>query len=334
MTILSVRGLVALALISAPALSCYPAVAQPAPSAPPVIGGPAPHGVDRATPKVAPRRGALPRKNSAPRPHAKRKAALLVDPRKQIGAANAAARVQPSKGGYFNAIQQYAFADGALYQVYAAPSQITDIALQEGEELVGTGPVAAGDTARWIIGDTTSGAGDAKRVHILVKPTRSDIATNLIINTDRRTYHLELKATPTTYMASVSWTYPQDALIALRLADAERARTAPAAAGLQLDALNFRYRISGDNPDWRPVRVFDDGRQVMIEFPDAIGTSAMPPLFVLGAKGEAELVNYRVSGHYMVVDRLFTTAELRLASGKTEQRVRLERDKAKTRRPS
>ena len=66
--------------------------------------------------------------------------------------------------------------------------------------------VAAGDTVRWVIGDTTSGTGNATRVHILVKPTRSDLATNLIINTDRRTYHLELRALPSTYMASVSWT--------------------------------------------------------------------------------------------------------------------------------
>lgn len=258
----------------------------------------------------------------------------LSDPQRQVGAANAAARIQPSKGGYFNAIQQYAYADGALYQIYSAPGQITDITLQEGEELVGPGPVAAGDTARWIIGDTVSGAGAAKRVHILVKPTRGDIATNLIINTDRRTYHLELKATPSTYMASVSWTYPQDALIALRLADAERARTAPAATGLQLDGLNFRYRITGDRPDWRPLRVFDDGRQVMIEFPEAIGTTAMPPLFVIGDGGTAELVNYRVSGRYMVVDRLFGVAELRLASRKAEQRVRIEREKVKPGRAS
>src|SRR3546814_19119116 len=82
--------------------------------------------------------------------------------------------------------------------------------LQEGEELVGPGPVASGDTVRWIIGDTVSGAGAARRVHILVKPTRADIRTNLIINTKRRTYHLELSATNSTYMAAVSWTYPQD----------------------------------------------------------------------------------------------------------------------------
>ena len=34
----------------------------------------------------------------------------------------------------------------------------------------------------------------AKKIHILVKPTRADLMTNLVINTDRRTYHLELRS--------------------------------------------------------------------------------------------------------------------------------------------
>ncbi|MEZ5656893.1 MAG: P-type conjugative transfer protein TrbG [Sphingobium sp.] len=248
-----------------------------------------------------------------------------TDPRKRIGAANDAARVQPMRDGFLNAIQQYPWADGALYQVYTAPGQVTDIALQEGEQLVGPGPVAAGDTVRWIIGDTVSGSGAAARVHILVKPTRPDIATNLVINTDRRSYHLELRATPETYMASVSWIYPQDELIALRNRNAVAASAAPVATGVDLSALNFRYRIEGDRVPWKPVRAFDDGRQVFIEFPAGIAQGEMPPLFVTRAAGDAELVNYRVRGRYMVVDRLFAAAELRLGDKRTERSVRIVR---------
>ena len=255
-----------------------------------------------------------------------------ADPRSRVGAANAAARVQPTRDGYVNAIQQYPWTEGALYQVYAAPGQVTDIALQEGEQLVGAGPVAAGDTVRWIIGDTVSGSGPTARGHILVKPTRPDIGTNLVINTDRRTYLIELRATPTTYMASVSWTYPLDQLIALRGANAAAAASAPIAAGIDLAALNFRYRIEGDRVPWKPVRAFDDSAQVFIEFPAGISQGEMPPLFVTGASGDAELVNYRVQGRYMVVDRLFAAAELRLGDKRSERRVRIMRDGADTRR--
>ena len=84
------------------------------------------------------------------------------DPKERVAKANDAARVQPTRHGYLNAVQVYPFADGALYQVYAAPGEVTDIALQAGEQLVGSGPVAAGDTVRWVIGDTESGTGASK----------------------------------------------------------------------------------------------------------------------------------------------------------------------------
>ena len=244
-------------------------------------------------------------------------------PQGRVGAANDAARMEPERTGFVNAIQHYPWSDGALYQVYTEPGEITDIALQESEQLVGSGPVAAGDTVRWMIGDTMSGAGVTARVHILVKPVRPDIMTNLIINTDRRTYHIELRANPSVYMASVSWVYPQDELIALRQASAAAERAAPIAAGMDLSSLNFRYAIEGDKPDWRPLRAFDDGVHVFIEFPESIAQSELPPLFVIGAKGEAELVNYRVAGRYMIVDRLFAIGELRLGRRKGQDKVRI-----------
>jgi len=248
----------------------------------------------------------------------------LLDPRKRIEEANSAARVQPTRAGYINAVQVYPFTDGALYQVYAAPGEVTDIALQEGEQLVGAGPVAAGDTVRWIIGDTESGTGANKRVHILVKPTRADLWTNLIINTDRRTYHLEMRSTERTYMASVSWQYAADRLIALRAANAATQDAAPIETGVDVARLRFRYRIEGDRPAWRPLSAFDDGAKVYIEMPGGLAQGEAPPLFVLGADGKGELVNYRVRQTYYIVDRLFAAAELRLG-GKRQQVVRIVR---------
>src|SRR5258707_5278772 len=79
------------------------------------------------------------------------------DPRQRVDLANAAAPVQPSRAGYVNAVQVFPFTDGALYQVYAGPGQVTDIARHEGEQLVVSGPGAAGDSLRWTTGDTESG---------------------------------------------------------------------------------------------------------------------------------------------------------------------------------
>ena len=331
------RSASAVLLVSAFALAgCATTSARP-----PVIAFDDPPSVIVATPAVEPPRAVeivtipepLPLPGQLKPVAARPRRAEPADPRRRVGDANAAARIQPVGDGFLNAIQQYPWTDGALYQVYTAPGQVTDIALQEGEQLVGPGPVAAGDTVRWIIGDTVSGSGATARVHILVKPTRPDLATNLVINTDRRTYHLELRATTATYMASVSWTYPQDALIALQGRNAAAAFATPVATGVDVAALNFRYRIEGDRAAWKPVRAFDDGRQVFVEFPAGISQGEMPPLFVTGAAGDAELVNYRVQGRYMVVDRLFAAAELRLGDRRSEQRVRILRNDGRRGRP-
>jgi type IV secretion system protein TrbG len=247
----------------------------------------------------------------------------LPDPKQRVIRANAAARMQPTRSGYFNAIQVYPFAEGALYQVYATPEHATDIALRVGEHL---GSVAAGDTARWIIADNTSGSGSGERTHILVKPTRPDIETNLVVLTNQRTYHLELRATQKIYMASVSWDYSEDQLAAFGQDRAEIDGEGPIPTEVDLARLRYRYSMDGDTPPWRPVKVADDGNKVYIEFPRNIGHGEMPPLYVVGPNGKsAELVNYRVRGNYMIVDRLFAAAELRLGAGGAEQKVRIVR---------
>lgn len=239
-------------------------------------------------------------------------------PTGRVQNANAAARVEPRREGYFNAIQIYPWSEGALYQIYAAPGQITIIALEPGEQLAGSGPIAAGDTARWIIGDTESGSGRTRRVHVLVKPTRPDIATNLVITTDRRIYMMELRSGEEPYMAAVAWSYP--ATPAARLQAASRVPAMPPAS-----SRNHRYGLQGDRPPWRPVAVYDDGRRVYVEFPRGIVQGDMPPIFVISPDGEAEIVNSRVHGHVLIVDRLFGAAELRLGSGRSQQVVRIVR---------
>ena len=231
----------------------------------------------------------------------------------RVRIANRQATQEPAARAFINAVQVYAYSDGVLYRLFAAPERVTDIVLQPGEAIVS---VAAGDTVRWTIGDTTSGAGDARRVHILVKPFAAGLSTNIVITTDRRTYHLQLESTSATAMAALSWTYPQDELIAIRRAAEQERTAAPVATGLAVDRLNFDYAISGDSPPWRPLRAFDDGRQTFIEFPPIIAVGEAPPLFVLGPTGEAQLVNYRVAGRFYVVDRLFDAAELRLGAKK------------------
>lgn len=247
-----------------------------------------------------------------------------------VAEARAMAKVGPETSEYLGAIQLYGFERGSIYQVYGAPEQVTDIALEPGEELIS---VSAGDTVRWMVGDTKSGTGLSTQVHILIKPLAEDIATNLIILTSKRTYYLDLVAQPDNYMHAIAWTYENRIQPVQSIhvkAPVQYASLRPAANTAyshspKLENLNFSYRIKGDHPDWRPVRVFDDGDKVFIQFPVTIGRSEAPPLFVETDSGDNALVNYRVKGRYYVVDRLFEKAELRLGE-KKQQVVKIIRD--------
>jgi P-type conjugative transfer protein TrbG len=258
---------------------------------------------------------------AAPRKRGVQPTATRSEAARQVAAANSGATIEPSAAAFVNATQVYPFNDGTIYRVYTAPGRVTDIALQPREQL---GAVASGDTVRWVIGDTTSGSGTEKRTHVLVKPFTAGLTTNLIITTDRRTYHLTVSSAAGPAMSAISWTYPQDALIALQRQREQAAAAAPVASGLEVDNLRFDYTITGDRPTWRPLRAFDDGRQTFIEFPVALATGEAPPLFLVDAKREAQLVNYRVRGRFYIVDRLFDTAELRLGT-KRQDVVRISR---------
>jgi hypothetical protein len=151
----------------------------------------------------------------------------------------------------------------------------------------------------------------------------ADILVDPVIATDRRIYRIQLESTEKVAMAALAWTYPQDALIALKRAAAPSPKGAM--TEIPVERLNFVYTISGDRPAWRPLRAFDDGRQTYLEFPANLAVGEAPPLFAI-EEGQPALVNYRLAGRYYVVDRLFDAAELRLG-GKRQTVVRIARDK-------
>ena len=238
-------------------------------------------------------------------------------PKDLVGGANKAATKQAVDASLVGALHEFAYERGALYAITASPERITDIVLEASEALLS---VSAGDTTRWIVGDAHSGTGPTGQAHVLVKPNAANLSTNLVIMTDRRVYHVELSSIVGPAMAEVSWRYPAE----LILQNQPQPKPVVEVPAFTPADLNFRYKISGDNPEWRPTKAFDDGHQVFIEMPEAIAKMEAPPLFVIGDEG-AELVNYRVQGRYYVVDRLFAKAELRLGASWKKKTVRIDR---------
>ncbi len=233
-----------------------------------------------------------------------------------IAAAKAGATTQPSADGFLNAIQYYDYAPGVVYTAVTSPGFVTTIALASGEKLV---TAAAGDTTRWIVQSVDSGTGASAQTLLLVKPRKAALQTNLVITTDQRVYTLDLTSTDQpTYHTMIAWNYPYGDVVMIRnqVAQQQAQLQATVATGLDLSKANFNYLIlrqkRARTPPWCPLRAFDDGRKTYIQFPPKAAVTEAPPLFVLGRKGDAQLVNYRVKGDWYIVDRLFDKAELRL----------------------
>jgi type IV secretion system protein VirB9 len=225
--------------------------------------------------------------------------------------ANAASIQKPVSGDYVNAIMYFGYQPGLLYQIYCAPLHITDIEFQAGEEIVSA---SGGDTSRWSISETTSGDGAQKQAHLLVKPRASNINNVVVVTTNKRSYHLLLKSSDTTYMPIVAWHYPDDGLIINHPLSSNTLNQGKNDLS-QLNKLDFNYIAnvsSGRTPDWMPTMIFNDGQKTYIRFASTFANA--PTLFI--SSGESErVVNYRVAGDYYIVDTVIQQGELRM--GKT-----------------
>jgi type IV secretion system protein VirB9 len=219
-----------------------------------------------------------------------------------------------------------------LPTVVCAPLYVCDLVLQAGEAV---NDLNVGDSVRWQITPATQGTGDATITHVMIKPTDIGLTTNLVITTNHRAYTIKLVSRAEDWMPRVAFAYPDDVRAAWRsYGEARGAREEAAAAAVKPDGaanFHFGYGISGDNPSWRPVRVFASGAKTYIEFPREIGAGELPTLVALGDDGglfsapSKQLVNYRFVHGRFEVDKVLMRAALISGVGGDQTEVRITR---------
>lgn len=210
--------------------------------------------------------------------------------------------------------------------VVCAPLMISDVEFQPGEFV---NNVVMGDTARWQVSLARSGSPEA--THLIVKPLDAGLETMAVITTDRRVYHIQFKSQPKGHTAYVGFVYPEDAAASLqKQIDAQKKKetwetaTVPGAEGqVDMSKLAFNYTLSGNAP-WKPVQVFNDGRQTYVRLPRTVSQSELPVLLVRREGGDV-LVNYRVKDDTLIVDDIFNEAVLLAGVGSKQQRVTIRR---------
>lgn len=230
--------------------------------------------------------------------------------------------------------EQYPFKDGHrvtyLYDqsqasVVCSPLQLCIVELEDGERVVEDG-IHLGDTARWMVSPAVGGN---DRTHVVIKPVEVGLETSLAIVTDRRTYHIRLTSRKNDYMPAVAFHYPQDLQKQWNKYHEEKAtqtrrQTIPA-TGENIADLDFNYSIRGcSSCSWRPLRVYNNGSQTIIQMNKGMDATEAPALLVKTSAGE-ELVNYRVRGDRYVVDQLFNKAVLVVGVGRHQKKVTITR---------
>jgi len=215
-------------------------------------------------------------------------------------------------------------------KIVCRPMYVTDVILQPGEIVTGVHP---GDPVRWTFVPSQSGSGEAVQTHVLIKPLMADISTNLIINTDRRTYQLDLVSDAKSFVPSVSFSYPADTLkewdsfIAGKQRERQEKNVIATGYTVNPEDLHLHYEIRGrDDLRWKPVRVWDDGVKTYIQFKSgSTKKSVEAPIFVVYEHKKQVIANYRAADDMYVVDRVFDVGALIVGTGAHQDRVVIKR---------
>lgn len=199
------------------------------------------------------------------------------------------------------------------YVVYTRVGYVTDIVLRPGEEV---SKVAAGNTLQWAVEkDTVAGTS-----HIYIKPL-SDSATNVIVNSNMRSYRLLVTTKfPEYFNAIVKWNFPHEEeqerleAVAARTRAIEEQKNETLYAIHRAENLYTNYRaVKNKNVLERyvPRSVFDDGKKTYIEItPD--NTQNMPVVYYYDDydKSKLQLANYRLKGNFLEIDRVMNNIKL------------------------
>ncbi len=199
---------------------------------------------------------------------------------------------------FTNAIVEYNFLDGKIYEIFTSPNKVTDIRLAPGETI--SGEAAIGDSESWQMVTASSSEKGRAVTHIYVRPVTSGLETTMIIPTDQRTYYLKLTSTENLYMVGIRWKYPG-------ISTFGASSDSVPSVSISVEDMNSNYTIKGDNVFWKPTMVFDDGLRTYFQFDPRFNQAAgAPALYLLPKKGasqnKAEIINYVIRGNFYIAD--------------------------------
>jgi P-type conjugative transfer protein TrbG len=191
------------------------------------------------------------------------------------------------------------------FEINTKVGYVTDVQLRPGEVVQ---KIASGNTTQWQVDvDIIDGV-----QHVYIKPMVSGIRTNMIINTDQRSYRFLVNSTDEMEYVVVFNFAELDREAQLK-AEAE----ALAAQQARLDNLkrlqnthfNTNYKViktKNVKTVYVPKNIFDDGQKTYIEVSDLALRDNLPLVYSYDdwEKGKLQLVNYRLKNNVIEIDKV------------------------------
>lgn len=174
----------------------------------------------------------------------------------------------------------------------------SSIIFQNGETI---DSITMGDSISWQV--VPSGN------RLFLKPVEQNATTNMTLITNKRVYYFELHANQTAdindpgLIFAARFLYNED-----MAASYENQNGSAKLDTSDLSKYNFKYSISGPE-SIAPLEIYDDGEMTYFKFRNK--NSEIPAFFFVGSDGKEAIINYRVIGGYVVIERVAKKFTLR-----------------------
>lgn len=215
---------------------------------------------------------------------------------------------------------QYAYGQSRP-TVTCAPLHLCTIQLMSGENVTS---IALGDSVRWLVQQASAG----DKPVVVVKPTQAGLSTNMTVMTDvGRIYYINLVSHQTKYVPLIGFYDPQGIMLDYtKQAEAKRnakvqqlaqqtalenelkakeARKVNVLDASDAKNIDFKWSCKADNSNSKnfvPKNVFSSNGHVYVNRTKGMKELDAPAAFNASDKDHIELINYRVSGDYYVID--------------------------------
>ena len=204
----------------------------------------------------------------------------------------------------------YTYNQYKQFEINTKVGYITDIQLRPNEVLQ---KIATGNSTQWSVDHDIVGGIQ----HVYIKPLASNLKTNFVINTDKRSYRLLLHSSNEVEY-SVAFIFPIEDEADYKNEQArlllEKTKQESKEKELANRTLSINYKVKENHnvpSEFLPKYVYDDGIKTYIELPTNVQDN-FPTVYSYDKfqKKKIQLVNYRLKGNVLEIDKIMPSIKL------------------------